>query len=58
VPKAGRPRRPRPAAGELQQPARTPILGTAIQAAAELAEIGLALGGRALRRTIDRLPRP
>jgi hypothetical protein len=34
------------------------ILKTAAQATAELAEIGLALGTRALRQAIDRLPRP
>jgi hypothetical protein len=34
------------------------IVGTAVQAAAELAEIGLTLSGRALRNAFDRLPRP
>jgi hypothetical protein len=34
------------------------IVGTAVQAAAELAEIGLSLTSRALRNAIDRLPRP
>lgn len=34
------------------------ILGTAVQAAAEIAEIGLSAGARALRRAVSRLPRP
>jgi hypothetical protein len=34
------------------------VLETAVQAAAELAEIGLHAGARALRRTVSRLPRP
>ena len=56
-----------------QQPAGTPpappsrkpvpstgvdLLGTAVQAAAELAEIGLSVSARALRGAISRLPRP
>jgi hypothetical protein len=46
-------------------PARRPnppsggeILGTAVQAAAELAEIGLTASARALRNALSRLPRP
>jgi hypothetical protein len=34
------------------------VLGTAVQAAAELAEIGLTVGGRAIRGAVARLPRP
>jgi hypothetical protein len=34
------------------------ILGTAVRAAAELAEIGLMIGARALRGALSRLPRP
>jgi hypothetical protein len=34
------------------------IVGTAVQAAAELAEIGLSVSARALRNAIARLPRP
>jgi hypothetical protein len=34
------------------------ILGTAAQAAAELAGIGLSISARALRGAVDRLPRP
>jgi len=33
------------------------VLGTAVQAAAELAEIGLMAGARALREALSRLPR-
>lgn len=40
-------------------PARgTDLLGTAVQAAAELAEIGLSLSARAVRRAVSKLPRP
>jgi hypothetical protein len=34
------------------------ILGTAVHAAAELAEIGLSASARALRNAVARLPRP
>ncbi|MHB8657233.1 MAG: hypothetical protein ACYC91_04640 [Solirubrobacteraceae bacterium] len=34
------------------------LAGTAVQAAAELAEIGISIGARALRRAVSRLPRP
>jgi hypothetical protein len=40
------------------QPAGRHLLGTAAQAAAELAEIGLSASARALRGVVDRLPRP
>jgi hypothetical protein len=39
------------------QPERPTPAGTAVQAAAELAEIGLMAGARALRRALSRLPR-
>jgi hypothetical protein len=40
-------------------PARgTDLLGTAVQAAAELAEIGLSLSARAVRSAVSKLPRP
>jgi len=39
-------------------PAGANVLGTAVQAAAELAEIGLSLSARALRGALSRLPRP
>jgi hypothetical protein len=47
-PRARRPEQPRP----------THILATAAQAAAELAEIGLSVGARAVRNAVRRLPRP
>lgn len=40
------------------RPERPEILGTVVQAAAELTEIGLSLGAQALRRAVARLPRP
>ncbi len=39
-------------------PHRPEVIGTAIGAVAELAEIGLSVTARALRRTLSRLPRP
>jgi hypothetical protein len=36
----------------------TELVGTAVQAVGELAEIGVALGARALRNAFARLPRP
>jgi hypothetical protein len=47
--------------GEVKRPAPakgTEIVGTAVQAAAELAEIGLTFGARAVRNTLSRIPRP
>ena len=46
-----RSRRPLPATG-------TEIVGTAVQAAAELAEIGLSMSARVVRNAVARLPRP
>jgi hypothetical protein len=40
------------------RPHGTDLVGTAVQAAGELAHIGLAAGGRALKSAIQRLPRP
>jgi hypothetical protein len=40
------------------RPGGADLLGTAVQAAAELAEIGLSVGARAVRRAVSRLPRP
>jgi hypothetical protein len=51
VPTTPRGRRPAPPPGR-------DVLGTAVQAAAELAEIGLSLGARALRGAAARVPRP
>ncbi len=51
-------RRAAPAPARKPDSARGDILGTAVQAAAELAEIGLAISARALRGAVSRLPRP
>jgi hypothetical protein len=49
----------RPPVAPPAPPAESPgALETAVQAAAELAEIGLQASARALRRTLSRLPRP
>jgi hypothetical protein len=40
------------------RPHGTDLVGTAVQAVGELAQIGVAAGGRALRSAIQRLPRP
>ena len=50
-PPGPRVRRPAPSNG-------SDVLGTAVQAAAELAEIGLTVGARAIRGAVARLPRP
>jgi hypothetical protein len=51
-----------PAAGEVPaEPAPSgahDLVGTAVQAAVELAEIGFGVGVRALREAVSRLPRP
>ncbi len=39
-------------------PRGTEIVGTAVQAAAELAEIGVSVTARAIREAVARLPRP
>jgi hypothetical protein len=38
-------------------PSGTELVTTAIQAAGEIAQIGLAVGGQVLRRAVDRLPK-
>ena len=48
----------RPAPKRAGTSERHDILGTAVQAAAELAEIGLTAGARAIRHAVSRLPRP
>jgi hypothetical protein len=40
------------------RPQGTDLVGTAVQAAGELAQIGIAAGGRALKSALHRLPRP
>jgi hypothetical protein len=52
---------PPPEATKPPEPSRREVPGpleTAVQAAAELAEIGLHAGARALRGAVSRLPRP
>jgi hypothetical protein len=50
---------PLPSAPEqIDSPESPGAIETAVQAAAELAEIGLHAGARALRRAVSRLPRP
>jgi hypothetical protein len=39
-------------------PQGTELVGTVVKAAAELAEIGLTVGARALRTAVSRLPHP
>jgi hypothetical protein len=39
-------------------PSGTELVTTAIQAAGELAQIGLAVGGQMLRRAVGKLPKP
>jgi GTP diphosphokinase / guanosine-3',5'-bis(diphosphate) 3'-diphosphatase len=48
---------PSPHGRPTDQPTGRHLLGTAAQAAAELAEIGLSVSARAVRRVVDRLPR-
>ena len=63
-PKAAAPKQPPvPPAGyatpnDDDRPHGTDLVGTAVQAAGELAQIGIAFGGRALKSAIQRLPRP
>jgi len=49
---------PSPEGRPADRPAGRHVLGTAAQAAAELAGIGLSISARALRNAVDRLPRP
>jgi hypothetical protein len=56
---AGRPSSPPPPAPVAPPPpADQPIAKTALQAAGEIAHIGFAVGARALRNALDRLPKP
>jgi hypothetical protein len=49
---------PPPPAPRRGPPRGTELVTTAIQAAGELAQIGLTAGGQALKRAVDRIPRP
>lgn len=51
-----RPAPPTPPASS--SPSGPEIVSTAIQAAGELAQIGLTVGGQLLKRAVERLPRP
>ena len=51
TPPGHRARRPAPSRG-------SDVVGTAVRAAAELAELGLTVGARAIRGAVARLPRP
>jgi hypothetical protein len=42
----------------LPAPTGTELVTTTIRAAGELAQIGFTLGGQALKRAVDRIPRP
>jgi len=53
-----RPRPPEPPERSSSPPSGTELVTTAIQAAGELAQIGLAVGGQVLKRAIDKLPKP
>jgi hypothetical protein len=54
---AAKPRKREPVAPPPKADER-PFVTTAIQAAAELAQIGIAVGARAVRNALDRLPKP
>ncbi|MBE2319142.1 hypothetical protein DVA67_024415 [Solirubrobacter sp. CPCC 204708] len=69
--RAAKPRAVRAAAPELEPrhavhpppeplgaPKGTELVTTAIRATGELAQIGFVVGGKVLKRTLDRLPRP
>jgi hypothetical protein len=45
-------------AGDEQRSASADVIGTAVQAATELAQIGCAVGRQALQSMLDRLPKP
>jgi hypothetical protein len=49
---------PAPPPQPLAPPTGTELVTTAIRATGELAQIGLTLSGRALKRTLHRLPHP
>jgi hypothetical protein len=42
----------------LAPPRGTELVTTTIQAMGELAQIGFTVGGRALKRAVDRIPKP
>jgi hypothetical protein len=62
--RAGSPSLKRPRTTEVPKPRHsrppsgTELVTTAVQAAGELAEIGVKMGARAVKRAVDRLPKP
>jgi hypothetical protein len=51
-------RQPQSSSCAASLPEGAELVGTAVRAAVELAEIGLTLGARALRLAVSRLPKP
>jgi hypothetical protein len=49
---------PESSCDDARRPAPADLLGTAVQAAGELAQIGFAVGRQALQSMLDRLPKP
>ena len=49
---------PRPPQRPPSPPTGAELVTTTVQAVGELAQIGVALSGRAIKRTLDRLPKP
>ncbi len=41
-----------------EQPSGTELVSTVVQAAGELAQVGLSIGGQVLKRAVERLPKP
>ena len=52
------PRASAPPPKPIGAPTGTELVTTTIRAAGELAQIGFVVGGRMLKRTIDRIPKP
>jgi hypothetical protein len=52
------PRTSEPPPAESARPSGMELVTTAVQAAGELTQIGLTIGGRILKRAVDRLPKP
>lgn len=48
----------RPVAEPESAPSGTELVTTVVQAAGELAQVGLSIGGQVLKRAVDRLPKP
>lgn len=49
---------PEPVRRHVSPPRGTELVSTAVQAAGELAQIGLTVGGQMLKRVVDRFPKP